>query len=75
MSLAVHLFHHRQHSGSGADHKPPTLPGYVLLYRERCMPKPVKETFWTLFLALADAATVDHDVIPVSRSVNADRAK
>ena len=27
MSLAVHLFHHRQRSGSGADHKPLTLPG------------------------------------------------
>jgi len=26
MSLAVHLFHHRQRSGSGADHKPPALP-------------------------------------------------
>jgi hypothetical protein len=24
--LAVHLFHHWQHSGSGADHKPPALP-------------------------------------------------
>jgi hypothetical protein len=43
MSLAVHLFRHRQRSGSGADHKPPTLPGYLLLYRERCMPKPVTE--------------------------------
>jgi hypothetical protein len=74
MSLAVHLFHHRQRSGSGADHKPPTLPGYVLLYRERCMPKPVTEPFGRFFLALADAATVDYDVIPVSRSVNADRA-
>ena len=75
MSLVVHLFHHRQRSGSGADHKPPALLGYLLLYRERCMPKPVTEPFGRFFLALADAATVDHDVIRVSRSVNADRAK
>jgi hypothetical protein len=75
MSLAVHLFHHRQRSGSGADHKPSALPGYLLLYRERRTPKPVTEPFGRFFLALADAATVDHDVIRVSRSVNADRAK
>ena len=52
MSLAVHLFHHRQRSGSGADHKPPTLPGYVLLYRERCMSKPVTEPSGRFFLHL-----------------------
>src|SRR5260221_1623793 len=74
-SLAVHLFHHRQRSGSGADHEPPALPGYLLLYRERCMPKPVSEPFGRFFLALADAATVDHEVIPVSRSVHEDQAK
>ena len=74
-SLAVNLFHHWQRSGSSADHKPPALPGYLLLYRERCMPKPIAESFGRFFLALADAATVYHDVIPVSRSVNADRAK
>ena len=39
------------------------------------MPSSVTEPFGWFFLALADAATVDHDVIPVSRSVNADRAK
>src|ERR1700720_1230927 len=72
MSLAVHLFHHRQRSGPGADHKPPTLPGYLLLYRERCMPESVTVPFGRFLLALADAATVDHDVISVSRSVNAD---
>src|SRR5580700_10078886 len=54
MSLAVHLFHHRQRSGSGADHKPLTLPGYLLFYRERCMPKPVMEPFGRFFLALTD---------------------
>ena len=71
-SLAVHLFHHRQRSGSGADHKPLTLPGYLLLYRERCMPKPVTEPFGRFFLALTDVASVEHDVILVSGSVNAD---
>ncbi len=71
-SLAGHLFHHRQRSGSGADHKPPTLPGYLLLYRERCMPKPVTEPFGRFFLALTDVASVKHDVILVSGSVNAD---
>ena len=75
VSLAVHLFHHGQRSGSGADHKPSALPGYLLLYRERRMPKPVTEPFGRFFLALADAATVDHDVIRLSRSVNTDRAK
>jgi hypothetical protein len=75
MSFAVYLFHHRQRSGSGTDHQPPALPRYLLLYRERCMPKPVTEPFGWFFLALPDAATVDHKVIPVSRSVNADRAK
>src|SRR5271165_1190154 len=72
MSLAVHLFHHRQRSGSGADHKPLTLPGYLLLYRERCMPKPVTEPFGRFFLTLTDVASVEHDVILVSGSVNAD---
>jgi hypothetical protein len=71
-SLSVHLFHHRQRSGSGADHKPLTLPGYLLLYRERCMPKPVTEPFGRFFVALTDVATVDHDVILLSGSVNAD---
>jgi len=52
LSLAVHLFHHRQRSGSGADHKPPALPGYLLLYRERCMPKPGTEPFGRFFLCL-----------------------
>ena len=51
--------------GSSADHKPPALPGYLLLYRERCMPKPIAEPFGRFFLALADAATVYHDVIPL----------
>jgi|HubBroStandDraft_6_1064221.scaffolds.fasta_scaffold1453418_1 hypothetical protein len=32
------------------------------------MPSSVTEPFGWFFLALADAATVDHDVIPVSRS-------
>src|SRR5208282_2894826 len=72
MSLAVHLFHHRQRSGSGADHKSLTLPGYLLLYRERCMPKPVTEPFGRFFFALTDMASVEHDVILVSGSVNAD---
>ena len=71
-SLAVHLFHHRQRSGSGADHKPLTLPGYLLFYRERCMPKPVTEPFGRFFLTLTDVASVEHDVILVSGSVNAD---
>src|SRR5258708_7356295 len=75
MSLAVHLFHYRQLPGSGPDHKSSALPGNLLLYRERCMPKLVTEPFGRFFLALADAATVNHDVIFVSRSVNADRAK
>jgi len=71
MSLAVHLFHHRQRSGPGADHKSPTLPRYLLFNRERCMPKPVAEPSGWLFLALAEAASVDHDIVLVSRSVNA----
>jgi hypothetical protein len=75
MSLAVHLFHYRQRSGSSADHKSSALPGYLLLYRERCMPKPLTEPFGRFFPALADATTVNHDVILVSRSVNADRTK
>jgi len=33
-SLAVHLSHRQQRSSSGADHKPPALPGYLVLYRE-----------------------------------------
>ena len=69
MSFAGHLFHHRQRSRSGADHKPSTPPWYVLLYRERCMPKPATEPFGRFFLALADAASVDHDVILISRSI------
>src|SRR6478752_857079 len=52
MSLAVHLFHHRQRSGPGADHKSPTLPRYLLFNRERCMPKPVAEPSGWLFLRL-----------------------
>src|SRR5580704_4135814 len=48
MSLAVHLFHHQQRSGPGADHKSPTLPRYLLFNRERCMPKPVTEPSQTL---------------------------
>jgi hypothetical protein len=75
MSLAVYLFHYRQRSGPGADHKSPTLPGYLLFNRERCMPKPCTEPSGWLFLALADAASVDHDVVLVSPSVNTDRAK
>src|ERR1700719_1825220 len=43
MSLAFHLFHQRQRSGPGADHKSPTLPRYLLFHREWCMPKPVAE--------------------------------
>src|SRR5262252_7279271 len=62
-SLVLDLFHHWQRSGPGADHKPPALPGYLLLYRERCMPKPIAEPFGRFFLALADAATVYHDVM------------
>ena len=58
MSLAVHLFHYRQLPGSGPDHKSSALPGNLLLYRERCMPKPVTEPSGWLFLALADAASV-----------------
>src|SRR5215472_7132561 len=54
-SLAVNLFHHWQRSGSSADHKPPALPGYLLLYRERCMPKPIAEPFGRFFLALVAA--------------------
>jgi hypothetical protein len=75
MSLAVHLFHHRQRSGSGADHKTPALPGYLLLYRERCMSKPITEPLGRFFLALADAATVDHDKkLPGSRAPVKDNA-
>src|SRR5260370_26699057 len=69
VSLAVHLFHHRQRSGSGADHKPSALPGYLLLCRERRMPKPVTEPFGRFFLALADAATVAPNVMPASRTI------
>jgi hypothetical protein len=58
MSLVVHLFHNRQRSGPGADHKSPTLPRFLLSNRERCMPKPVTEPSGWLFLALADAASV-----------------
>jgi hypothetical protein len=72
MSLAVHLLHHGQRSGSGVDHKPLTLPGYLLRYRERCMPKPVTEPFGRFFVTLTDVTSVDHDVILVSGSVNAD---
>ena len=72
MSLAAHLFHHRHRSGSGADYQPLTLPGYLLFYRERCMPKPVTEPFGRFFLALTDVASVEHDVKFVSGSVNAD---
>src|SRR4029077_1625636 len=75
ISLAVHLFHHRQRSGPGADHKSPTLPRYLLFNRERCMPKPVTEPSGRFLFALADAASVDHDVVLVSHSVNTDRAK
>src|SRR3984893_9245151 len=70
MSLAVHLFHHRQRSGPRADHQSLTLTRYLLFNRERCIPKPVAEPSGWLFRALADAASVDHDVVFVSRSVN-----
>ncbi len=75
MRFALHLFHDRQVPSARTDHKLPALPGYLLLYRERCMSKFVSEFFGRFFLALADATTVDHDVILISRSVNADRAK
>ena len=31
MSLVVHLFHHWQRFGPGADHESPTLPRYLLI--------------------------------------------
>jgi len=62
MRFALHLFHDRQGPSARTDHKLPAFLGYLLLYRERCMPKLVTEPFGRFFLALADAATVDHDV-------------
>src|SRR5260221_839786 len=69
MSLAVHLVHHRQRSGSGADHKPPALPWYLLLNPGPYMPKPITEPFGRFFLALARAAAANHQFIPAMRFI------
>jgi hypothetical protein len=58
MRFALHLFHDRQRPAACTDHTLPALPGYLLLYREQCMPKLVTELFGR-FLALADATAVD----------------
>jgi hypothetical protein len=52
MSLAVHLFHHRQRSGSGADHKTPHFQGISSSIESRVCPNLSRNLLDGFFLRL-----------------------
>src|SRR5215471_13215538 len=70
--FAFYFIHGRQLSGTGTDHEPLTFPRNLLLDRQRRVRELLTESLRWLLLALADLATVDHHVVFVSDTINAD---
>ena len=75
MCFTLYLVHDRQSPGASTDHEPLALPGYVFLDRERCVSKRVAELFRWLLIALANVPPVDHDIMLVGRTTDANRTK
>jgi hypothetical protein len=75
IGFALHLLHNRQGSSTGTDDQPLAFPGYVFLDRERRVSKGGSELFGWFLIPLPDVTAIDHDVILVGRSINADRPK
>src|SRR5689334_3621055 len=75
MRFLFHLFHYWQSPRASADHQSPALPRYVLLNGKRRMPEFFLVLFGRLLLPFADLSSIDHHIVFVSGSINADRSK
>jgi len=73
--LLLHLFHHWQSTTTGTDHELRAFPRYLLFDRERCMAKSVAEWPGRLLLSLANRSAINHHVVFVGNTIDADRTK
>ena len=74
-SFTLHFFHDWQCARAGTDHKPPAFPGNLFLDGQRRVSKGVAELFGRFFLALTNSSAIDHDVMFVGNTINADRTE
>ncbi len=72
LGFLLHLIHHRQGTGAGADEELAALPGDCLFWRNRRVPERVAECFGWFLFALADLAAIDYYVMLVRGPVDAD---
>jgi len=71
--FTLHLFHHGQRAGSGADHEPPAFPRDLFLHGQRARVQRRRGIFGRFFLALADSPAIDDHVVFVGDAIDADR--
>src|SRR6516162_1947499 len=75
LGFTLHLVHHWQCAGASADHESAAFPRNCLLQGERRVTECIAELFRRLLFAPANFSTVDHHVVVVGGSVDANGTK
>jgi hypothetical protein len=76
LRLTYHFLHNRQSTvGSGTDHKPLAVPGYLFFDGKGRMPKLVTESLGRCFLPFADCSAVNDHVVVVGAAIDSERTE
>ena len=75
IGFSLHFLHDRQGAASCADHEACAFPRYLLFERERRVAELLAEFLGRLLVALAHLSAVDHHVMVIGDTVDAEGAE
>ena len=72
LGFSLHFLHDRQGAASGADQEAPAFPRYLLFERKRRVAEGLAEFLGRLLVARAHLSAVDHHVVVIGDTVDAE---